>query len=245
MSEADLFAQAEGALGYIFQDRELLKTALTHASCADNRRDSNERLEFLGDAVLGMVVCEELFRRNVEWLEGDLTKVKSMIVSRRVCAEIADRIGLNQFLTLGKGIGRRSALPMSVRAASIESVIGAIYLDGGLDPARQFVLRHVTPYMEQSRQPESADNHKSFLQQYAQRWLNATPVYEFLDEQGPDHSKCFEICVVIDGRRFPSAWGPSKKEAEQEAARRALEALGVMVPSFSAVEATETPAAGA
>jgi len=221
----ELAAQAERLLAYDFQNRDLLVTSLTHSSVANSRVESNERLEFLGDAVLGMVVCEELYRRFGAWLEGDLTKVKSVVVSRRICAQIADEIGLTDLLILGNGVGVKAALPTSLRAAVFEAVIGAMFLDGGLAPAKRFILATMSSHLDRSSGSQIHDNFKSALQQYAQRRLSATPHYEALDEQGPDHSKCFEICVLIAGERFPSAWGPSKKEAEQEAAKRALETL--------------------
>ena len=211
--------------GYQFNDPQLLINALRHSSGTDSRFDSNERLEFLGDAVLGMVICDQLFRTREDWLEGDLTKVKSMVVSRRVCAEIADEVGLADLLILGNGINGQADLPPSLKAAVFEAIIGAIYLDGGLEAAQAFILQHTAPHIERWSANENRENHKSALQQYAQRWLSATPRYEGLDEKGPDHSKCFEVCVVIGSERFPSAWGPNKKDAEQEAARRALESL--------------------
>ena len=225
MDQAEVSARAEQLLGYSFQNPQLLVTSLTHSSVANSRVESNERLEFLGDAVLGMVVCEELYRRFDDWLEGDLTKVKSVVVSRRICAEIADEIGLTDLLILGNGVGTKSALPTSLRAAVFEAVVGAMFVDGGLDPAKCFILATMSSHLDRSAASQTHDNFKSALQQYAQQRLSATPHYEPLDEQGPDHSKCFEICVVIGGERFPSAWGPSKKEAEQEAAKRALETL--------------------
>jgi len=221
----DAVAAAQRAIGYQFRDDGLLTTALTHSSVANTRLCSNERLEFLGDAILGTVVCDELFRRNTEWLEGELTKVKSVLVSRRVCAEISDELGLTELLILGNGVDNRGNLPTSLRAAVLESVVGAIYLDGGFEPARGFICRVIEPHLIRCSEQENHDNYKSALQQYVQRWRASTPKYEALDEQGPDHSKCFEVCVVIDGQRFPSAWGPNKKDAEQEAARRALEQL--------------------
>lgn len=225
VSETDPVGSAPQVLGYRFNDPDLLITSLSHASGVDSRIKSNERLEFLGDAVLGMVVCGELYRRFENWHEGDLTKVKSVVVSRRVCAEVADEIGLTQLLILGNGVDGGSGLPMSLRAAVYEAVIGAMYLDGGFEVAKEFVLRTVSKQIDTFSIGENRDNHKSDLQQHVQRWMNATPRYEALDEQGPDHSKCFEVCVVINSERFPSAWGPSKKEAEQEAAKRALEVL--------------------
>ena len=228
MSEADPLACAQSVLGHQFANRDLLRTALTHASIADSRLSSNERLEFLGDAVLGTVVCEELYRRFGDWLEGDLTKVKSVVVSRRLCAQVADEMGLTKLLFLGNGIERQSDLPTSVKAAVFEAVVGAVHLDGGLEAARRFVLDAVSHHINAYAASDTHDNYKSVLQQYAQRFLAATPQYEALDEQGPDHSKCFEICVIIASERYPSAWGPSKKEAEQEAARRALQELGAL-----------------
>ncbi len=225
VSEADLVARAQEIVGYGFVDPGLLITSLTHSSGAGSRIQSNERLEFLGDAVLGMIVCDELCRRFTDWLEGDLTKVKSVVVSRLVCAQVADEIGLTGLLILGNGIDGQGELPTSLRAAVFEAVIGALYLDGGFEVVRQFILRSVSDHIDICSTPERRENYKSALQQHAQRWLSTTPHYEALDEQGPDHCKCFEVCVVIDNTRFPSAWGPSKKEAEQEAARRALDIL--------------------
>lgn len=225
MTTSEIQAQAGTILGYTFVDQELLVTSLTHSSIANTRVNSNERLEFLGDAILGMVICEELYRRFADWMEGELTKVKSVIVSRRVCAEIADQTRLTDLLILGNGLGGRGALPTSLRAAVYEAVIGAMYIDGGLEPTKRFILFTMTPYIDQAAGSSTHENYKSVLQQFAQKHLSGTPQYETLDEQGPDHSKCFEVCVVIAGERFSSAWGPSKKEAEQEAAKRALEEL--------------------
>ena len=225
MIKNDVVTRIQEILEYQFAEPRLVYTALTHASVADLRVKSNERLEFLGDAVLGMVVCHELYSRFGDWMEGDLTKVKSVVVSRRTCAKISDQLGLTKMLILGNGINGNHVLPMSVRAAVYESVIGAMYLDGGLEAAKPFILRSLSAQIERFSESQVHDNYKSALQQYAQRKLATTPQYESLDEQGPDHSKCFEVCVAISGRRFPSAWGPSKKDAEQEAARLALEAL--------------------
>ncbi len=228
MSDPELVACAAKAVGHVFTDHGLLRTSLTHASVADSRLESNERLEFLGDSVLGLVVCEELYHRFGEWLEGDLTKVKSVVVSRRLCAQIADEVGLTNLLILGNGIESRSQLPTSVKAAVFEAMVGALLVDGGIECAKRFVLEAVSSHIDAYATSNTHDNYKSVLQQHAQRHMSATPQYETLDEQGPDHSKCFEVCVSINGERFPSAWGPSKKEAEQEAAKRALGKLGVL-----------------
>lgn len=227
--DQDVLAEAETALGYRFRDPLLLETALKHASIADARVQSNERLEFLGDAVLGLVVCDALYRRFSDLLEGDLTKIKSSVVSRRTCAEIATELNLPDLLDLGKGMCGRWELPPSVAAAVYESLIGAIYVDGGLEPAREFIMRHVAPRIEQAVRLGHQYNFKSVLQQSAQRNGRHTPQYLVLDEKGPDHAKCFEVCVDIGARRFEPCWGPSKKEAEQQAALAALLELGVAV----------------
>ena len=225
VTESEALERAESALQYRFRDRSLLLDALIHASVANTRLESNERLEFLGDAVLGLVVCDELFQRYADYLEGDLTKIKSVVVSRRVCAAIADELGLSDLLFLGKGMRERSELPTSLKAAVLEALIAAIFLDGGMDQARRFIIQHAGKYIEDAANSTNQWNYKSHLQQYAQQHMTGTPVYDALDEQGPDHSKCFEVCVTVGERRFPSAWGNSKKEAEQKAALLALQEL--------------------
>lgn len=221
--------RAEELIGYRFEDPKLLKRALTHASVADSRLQSNERLEFLGDAILGLVVCEHLFENYTDLLEGEMTKIKSTVVSRRLCAKVANEMGLDELLRLGKGMSSRPTLPGSVVAAVYEALIGAIYLDGGLDAARSFILAKLEPWIEHAAASGHQSNFKSVLQQAAQQNLGCTPVYLVLDEKGPDHAKCFEVCVEIAAQRFPSCWGPSKKQAEQEAALKALIELGYAV----------------
>ena len=229
MEPSDFMLQScQEAINYHFNDVEILRKSLIHASAADSRLESNERLEFFGDAVLGMVVCHELFMRFPDYLEGELTKIKSLIVSRRTCTKIAKDIGLDRFLSVGKGMNSLSKLPNSCVSAAFESITGAIYLDGGYDAARDFILRHVNDLIDDADASQHHENFKSMLQQHAQRVMNFTPVYEVLDEKGPDHSKCFEVGVVIANRRFVSAWGPSKKEAEQLAAFYALQELNML-----------------
>jgi len=227
--EQESLQKAQEIIGYKFNDTQLLISALTHASIADARVNSNERLEFVGDAILGMVVCHELYQRFPDYLEGELTKIKSAVVSRRTCAHISRNLGLTKFLFLGKGMTGRSPLPNSLAAAVYESIIAAIYLDSDdIKSCEKFILDTANEYIEQAAESEHQRNFKSQLQQYAQKIMLATPVYELLDEKGPDHSKCFEISVVINGRRYSSAWGPSKKEAEQKAAYLALRELNVI-----------------
>ena len=221
-------AQVEQITGYQFSDRSLLVKAFTHSSGVDNRLLSNERLEFLGDSVLAIVVCQTLFERFPSYLEGDLTKVKSMLVSRRTCARMAKELGLQKLLKVGKGMTSSRALSGSLAAGLFEAIVAVIYIDGGFEAARDFVLRTFGPLIEEADAKHVQGNFKSLLQQYVQQRYNTTPVYVLLDEKGPDHDKCFESEVVIAKRHFPSAWGTNKKEAEQKAAFNALVELGVL-----------------
>ncbi len=220
--------EAQAILGYRFNDEALLREALTHASIADHRVNSNERMEFLGDSILGFLVSEHLFVNFPDDLEGDLTKLKSAVVSRKVCAAISQRLDLCSLMSLGKGMTNRPKLPQSVAAAVLESIIAAIYLDGGIDQVRDFLIRQVQPFIDEAAQTAHQYNFKSVLQQHAQRHMNSNPVYMLLDEKGPDHSKAFQVCVEIDGCRYESAWANSKKEAEQQSALLALQRLGVI-----------------
>ncbi len=230
--DSTLLRQCQERLNYEFRDISLLEAALTHASSADLRRDSNERLEFLGDAVLDLVICQDLYERLPNALEGDLTKIKSAVVSRRICARVAEKLRLPEALTLGQGMDSGDHLPRSLAAAVLESIIAAIYLDGGLEPVRDFILTQMEEEIHKAARSDHQYNFKSQLQQHAQRRLRATPVYELLDEKGPDHAKCFEIAVTIGKQQFPGAWGPNKKEAEQKAAWLALHKLGTVSGEF-------------
>lgn len=229
MDESDLNLEScQEVIGYCFNNKDLLHQALIHASAADNRVKSNERLEFLGDSILGMAICHELYQRFPHYLEGELTKIKSMVVSRRTCTRIAKKMGLAKFLYVGKGMNSQPKLPSSCTSAALESIIGAIYIDGGNDAARDFILRHFGTLLDQADASQHQENFKSMLQQYCQQKMDTTPAYELLDEKGPDHSKCFEVGVLVGHRRFASAWGPSKKEAEQLAAYYALQELDLI-----------------
>jgi ribonuclease-3 len=219
----------ERILDYKFRDEKLLDRVLTHASAVDNRLLSNERLEFLGDSVLALVVCQALFETFPNYLEGDLTKIKSMLVSRGTCARVSRKLGLHKFLKIGKGMISNKALSGSLAAGVFETIIGGIYLDGGFEAARTFIMKVMGDKIEQADAEHSQGNFKSLLQQYAQEHLNATPSYILLDEKGPDHNKCFELEVSISNQHFHSAWGNNKKEAEQKAAFNALVELGVVV----------------
>jgi len=224
--ESSRIAQLQLALGHEFQDHELLDRAVSHASGTEHRLQSNERMEFLGDAVLGMVVCSYIYETFPGILEGEMTKIKSMVVSRQVCAEVAQDLKLIEYLQLGKGMSTRSNMPSSVGAAAFESLIGAVYLDGGLEPAQAFILNQLRHRIHEAEESGHHENFKSVLQQHAQKTLGVTPIYAVLDEQGPDHAKCFEVGVAIAGRHFEPCWGSSKKRAEQDAALNALVELG-------------------
>ncbi|MGD9789599.1 MAG: ribonuclease III [Phycisphaerales bacterium] len=225
--DSETLHEIETLVGHTFHDRDLLRQALTHASIAPSRVESNERLEFLGDAVLGLIVCQRIYSRFPEALEGEMTKIKSSVVSRQTCAEIAKDLGLDSRLVLGKGM-QNTELPMSLGAAVLESVIGAIYLDGGFDAAARFIHSVVEPYIDEGRSNGHQQNYKSVLQQHSQQAFGMAPLYRIVDEQGPDHAKCFKICVEIQQRRFEPSWGNSKKKAEQNAALNALRELGVV-----------------
>ncbi|MHC4532850.1 MAG: ribonuclease III [Planctomycetota bacterium] len=229
--DKETLQQIEQTIGYEFSDKKLLAKAFTHSSAVDNRVLSNERLEFLGDSVLALVVCQTLFERFPGYLEGDLTKIKSMIVSRGTCAKVSRHLGLQKYLKVGKGMVSSRALSGSLAAGVIETAIGAIYIDGGLEAANSFILRVFGSLIDTADAQQAQGNFKSLLQQHAQEKYNVTPVYMLLDEKGPDHNKCFELGVVIDDQHFPSAWGTNKKEAEQKAAFNALVELDVLEKS--------------
>lgn len=227
MDEAVL-RQIEQIIGYNFSNRALLAEAFTHASAVDSRAKSNERLEFLGDSVLALVICRDIFDRSPGYLEGDLTKMKSMLVSRGTCARITREMGIHKFLKVGKGMTGSQSLGFSLAAGLLEAVIAAIYIDGGFDAAKDFILGRFGSLIEKSDIVQVQGNFKSLLQQHSQQHFNVTPAYELLDEKGPDHNKCFEVQAVINDRHFPSAWGTNKKEAEQKAALNALIDLGAI-----------------
>ena len=224
-------ANCQSQLGYTFRDKTLLRTALTHASGADTVLSSNERMEFLGDAVLAYVICGHLYETLPNALEGDMTKIKSSVVSRCTCQKICEQLGLDKFLILGRGLGRSNRIPGSIFANTLEAFIAAIYLDGGIEEARQFILRVFQSEIDEMLNDCDAHNHKSVLQHHCQKYLGYIPDYKILDIQGPEHRKTFNVQVQVGNRAFPSAWGVTKKEAEQRAAENALAVLhGEPVP---------------
>jgi len=218
-------ANCQSRLGYTFRNKALLHTALTHASGADVATLSNERMEFLGDAVLAYVICDHLYDRLPNTLEGDMTKVKSSVVSRVTCQKICKQLGLDKFLILGRGLGRSNRIPDSIFANMLEAFIAAVYLDGGMEEARKFILRVFREDIDEMLQDGDAHNHKSVLQHHCQKYQGHIPEYKILEVKGPEHRKMFNVQVHVSGRVFPSAWGGTKKEAEQRAAENALAVL--------------------
>jgi ribonuclease-3 len=231
--ELPLLEKLQQRINYRFRDAGLLLSALTHASGAEHRLGSNERMEFLGDAILGAVVCEILYRQFPEYLEGDLTRIKSIVVSRSTCAKMSEGLGMQEFLILGKGMTTHPSVPSSLLADVFESLVAAIYLDGGDAAARRFITEWILPEIELAAEGETGSNYKSLLQQLAQREHGTTPTYQLLDEKGPDHSKCFKVAAQVGGNRYQPAWGRNKKEAEQRAARNALSELSGELPPFA------------
>ncbi len=224
--------RCERRIGYTFTNRLILLSALTHASGAEHRLASNERLEFLGDAILGAVVCELLFQQYPDYLEGDLTKIKSVVVSRQTCAKISEALGLQECLIVGKGMLTSPIVPPSLLADVFESLVAAIYLDGGNDAAKRFIHQYIGPEIELAAAGELGGNYKSLLQQFSQREIGVTPVYQLLDVKGPDHAKCFKVAAMLNGKQYQGAWGRNKKEAEQRAACNAISELNNEAPPF-------------
>jgi ribonuclease-3 len=211
-----------------FKDLTLLKLALTHRSylsvTGQGPRESNERLEFLGDSVLGLVTSEYLYRRHPDEHEGQLTKTKSLLVSKAILSRRALRIGLGRFVLMSHSeveSGGRQRL--SILADAFESVIGAVYLDQGFEPARAFIHRHLLAESDAITSDKRHTNYKSHLQEYVQNSFRTHPVYRIRSEYGPDHSKHFMVEVMVGKRTLGEGRGHNKKEAEQAAARDALE----------------------
>lgn len=218
----------ETAIGYQFSNITLLQNALAHSSYANERWHdslrSNERLEFLGDSILGMIVAEYLYRNFSDRPEGELTRMRADMVCEQALARIADKINLGDHLLLGHGEqqsgGKHRA---SILADAVESVIAACFLDGGMDAARTFVDRFVLCDVP-VKQLHNAD-YKTALQEFTQKKKDQTLSYQLLSESGPDHAKTFEVAVLMNGKTLGVGTGSSKKRAEQDAARKALETL--------------------
>ncbi len=219
----------ENILGYTFNDRSILRQALLHRSYANEQGlpliESNERLEFLGDSVLELSVTHVLFEDFPDYPEGELTKLRSPLVRGAALAAAAEKLGLGDYVLLGKGEentggrGKRSIL-----ADTFEAVVGALYLDGGFDVARGMVISCLEPLIHDILKWGSGD-FKSELQELSTKRVGSVPRYR-ITEEGPDHFKTFHATVEVGNRKFGPVAGPSKKEAEQGAARVALRKLG-------------------
>jgi len=215
-----------------FRDPSLIITALKHRSYLnvsnEDRTASNERLEFLGDAVLDLVVTHYLYIRFPKRTEGQLSKIKSILVSKAVLAEIAQNLSLGKMLLLNRGEEKTGGRHrQSILADTMEAIIGAIYLDRGLDEASQFIHRHLLSRFKSIMQRELYRNYKSILLEYAQSRGNKLPEYRVMKELGPDHDKEFVIAVFLNGKKVGEGVGKSKKTAEQEAAKMAVQKLGI------------------
>ncbi|MFQ6081990.1 MAG: ribonuclease III [Candidatus Aminicenantia bacterium] len=223
----------EKTIGYKFKNKDLLKKALTHSSYAyeniENNIEDNETLEFLGDTILDFIVAEYLYQNFPELLEGEMSKLKSSAVSASSLFNFAKKINLGKYLFLGKGEekggGRKKK---TILAGAFEALIAAIYLDGGIINIKNFIIKLLTPFFKKLKGKSlSIDNYKSALQEYYQKRNLPPPVYQTIEEEGPDHKKIFSVEVLCEGKSLAQAKGRSKKSAEQKVAKKVLqETLG-------------------
>ena len=219
--------ELERELGYEFQNPALLENALTHSSYANENRGrslgSNERLEFLGDSVLGMVVADYLYRAHPDLPEGDLTRTRAALVCEGSLVEVARALGLGNYLKLGRGedAGGGRARP-SIQADAVEAVLAAVYLDGGIGSARKIIRRFI---LDREQEKGASRDYKTALQELVQRESGQVLQYRLTGSSGPDHAKVFSVEVDLNGRSVGRGEGHSKKEAEQMAAKAAVAAL--------------------
>jgi ribonuclease-3 len=223
----------EDHIDYCFADAVLLCHALTHRSYLNSNGEdppsSNERLEFLGDSVLELVVNDFLYRSYPEHQEGELTKMKSLLVSRGVLAEQAKRLNLGRFLLMSDAERESGgSFRASILADGFEAIIGALYLDGGMPEARRFVQDNLLVDVNYILGSQSHVNYKSVLQENIQEQLKTYPRYRIVSETGPDHRKVFTVEVTVKGEQLGKGKGTNKKRAEQAAAKNALERVGIM-----------------
>lgn len=214
--------------GIKFNNQKLLEEALTHRSYLNENpgKNSNERLEFLGDSVLQVLTSTELFRRFPEFPEGKLTNLRSALVRTETLGKLAKKLGLGEVLLMSKGEERSNGREnLSLLADTFEAVLGAIYLDQGIDAAREFLEKNLFNQIEILAQQEILYDYKSKLQEVIQKKNKVAPVYKVLKTEGPDHGKTFTVAVLCRGQKLAEGAGKSKQEAEQEAARIALEQL--------------------
>jgi len=224
--EPSPYAILEDKLDYVFRDASLVETALTHRSwmneTQDTLRTDNERLEFLGDAVLALVSSDLLMKRFPEQPEGELSKARAAIVNEAGLARIADTLTLGQWIFLGRGEEQAGGrLKRSLLANAFEALVGAVYLDGGFAAAYRVAGQLIEPSLADVP-AEANKDFKSRLQELAQAKLQMAPSYTVLSERGPDHAKTFEVAILIGDKEYGRAFGRSKKEAQQSAAEQAL-----------------------
>lgn len=224
--------QLQKKTGCRFRKTSYLVQALTHASYVNENPQqkliNNETLEFLGDAVLGLIITEYLYSEFPKYAEGKLSILKSMLVSEPALAELARKVDLGKYVFLGKGEDREQAKERpSLLSNTLEAMIGALYLDSGLKAAQKFIRRIYRHKFKEIPKIEVAGSFKNRLQQYTQTNLGCMPVYEVVAENGPPHKRLYEIEVKFNGETYGSGSGSSKKRAEQEAAKQALTKLGV------------------
>ena len=219
----------QGKIRYYFNDKELLIEALSHSSYANEKRkgrNSNERLEFLGDSVLSIVVSQYLFEHLTHLPEGELTKIRASLVCEKSLYEFAKQIDLGEHILLGKGeenTGGRERV--SILADAFEAVIAAVFLDGGLEAARRHILKFIPKDID-DRKPVSFSDHKTILQEIIQKNPEEKVEYKLVGQSGPDHNKAFKVQVRLNSNVIGTGIGRSKKEAEQMAAKEALELMG-------------------
>ncbi|RKY21247.1 MAG: ribonuclease III [Planctomycetota bacterium] len=228
-AEAEAMAAAVTRLGqrigHRFADRSLAAMALTHSSARSTSRPPNERLEFLGDAVLGMVVAQRCYEQFPEQPEGELSRIKATTVNRHALADVADAWSLRPMLRVGAGFKQASDVPVSIVADAVEAVLGAVLLDGGFAAAEPLIVATFGPRIERAAEGRRSRNAKSDLQTFTQGRLSLTPNYRLLSETGPDHAKEFRVAAVVGEREVAVAAGRNKRQAEQRAAQQALRTL--------------------
>lgn len=225
------FAEFEKKIEVSFKDKQLLQTAFTHRSYVNENRDTvrehNERLEFLGDAVLELVITDFLFEKYPERPEGELTAFRASLVNTQSISASASDIGMNDYLLLSKGEARDTGRARQyILANTFEALIGALYIDQGYDIARLFIARTLFPKIDEIVEKRLWQDAKSYFQECAQDTFSTTPSYELVKEVGPDHDKKFIAAAMINGDAIAEGEGRSKQEAEQAAARKALEVKG-------------------
>lgn len=222
--------ELEKKLGYSFKDKTLLETALSHSSYANENRatglESNERLEFLGDSVLGQIVAAYLYRNYPKLPEGQMTRLRADLVCETSLYEVSQKLELGRYIKLGRGEEHTGGREReSILADAVEAIIAAMYLDGGMESAKRFIDRYILTGFE-AEEAHSVTDYKTALQERVQRRSGQVLAYELVSESGPDHRKTFTMRVSLNGQTIGEGSGRTKKEAEQNAARSGLEAIG-------------------